>query len=169
VQAFGQKTHWLSQLLAAAGQFGVATLRQRIVANFRTFIVDFGTSAGLLCQRRERWDKNQKRDVSSGEANVFKRIMLTLSFVAAFSAAGLCLTEHAGARWWRSNEPYVSYYHGPSAYYGYDVPYRRYDRGYYYAPRPYYDGYYDSYYGNSDYYYYRPEPRVSVRVGPVWR
>jgi hypothetical protein len=95
---------------------------------------------------------------------MFKRIMLTLSFAAAFGAAGLCLTDKAEARWWRWNRPYVSYYYGQRADYGYDVPYRRsYYRGYY-APR----SYDNAYYGDSGY-YYRPVPRVAVRVGPVWR
>jgi hypothetical protein len=93
-----------------------------------------------------------------------KRIMLALSFVAALGAAGLCLTDKAEARWWYGGRPYVSYYYGPRAYYGYGVPYRTYYRGYY-APRSYY---YDPYaYG--DYSYYRPVPRVAVRVGPWWR
>jgi hypothetical protein len=96
---------------------------------------------------------------------VLKRIMLTLSFAAAFGAAGLCLTDKAEARWgW--NRPYASYYYGPRAYYGYDVPYRTsYYRGYgYYAPQPYNYSYYDD-----PGYYYRPAPRVAVRVGPFWR
>lgn len=95
---------------------------------------------------------------------MFKRIMLTLSFVAAFSVAGLCLTNQAEARWYRWGRPYVSYYYAPRPYYGYDTPYRTYYRGYY-APRAYY---YDPYaYGN--YNYYRPVPRVAVQVGPLWR
>jgi hypothetical protein len=95
---------------------------------------------------------------------MFKRIMLTLSFVAAFSAAGLCLTNQAEARWYRWGRPYVSYYYAPRPYYGYDTPYRTYYRGYY-APRSYY---YNPYaYGN--YNYYRPVPRVAVQVGPLWR
>ena len=98
---------------------------------------------------------------------MFKRIMLTLTFAAAFGAAGLSLTDKADARWWRGNRPYVSYYYGPRANYGYDVPYRTsYYRGYgYYAPRPYYY----AYYSDPGYYYYRPVPRVAVRVGPMWR
>lgn len=98
---------------------------------------------------------------------MFKRIMLTLSFVAAFGAAGLCLTDNAEARWWRWNRPYVSYYYGPRAYYGYRVPYQTYYDGYD-SSQPYYNSYY-GYYGDPGYYYYRPAPRVSVRVGPYWR
>jgi len=96
---------------------------------------------------------------------MLKRIMLTLSFAAAFGAAGLCLTDKADARSWGWNRPYVSYYYGPRAYYGYDVPYRTsYYRNYgYYGPRPYYNAYYN------DPGYYRPAPRVAVRVGPMWR
>jgi len=94
---------------------------------------------------------------------VLKRIMLTLTFAAAFGAAGLSLTDKADARWWRGNRPYASYYYGPRAYYGYGVPYRSYYGGYgYYAPRSY--NY--SYYGDPDYSY---RPRVAVRVGPMWR
>src|SRR4051812_9492020 len=97
---------------------------------------------------------------------MFKRIMLTLSFAAAFAVAGLCMSDKVEARrgWSR---PYVSYYYGPRAYYGYDVPYRTsYYRGYgYYGPRQY--DY--SYYNDPGYYYYRPAPRVAVRVGPFWR
>jgi hypothetical protein len=97
---------------------------------------------------------------------MFKRIMLTLSFAAAFGAAGLCLTDKADARWGRWNGPYSSYYYGPRAYYGYGygVPYRSYYRGYY-PPRAY--NY--SYYGDPGYDYYRPVPRVAVQVGPIWR
>jgi hypothetical protein len=94
---------------------------------------------------------------------VLKRIMLTLTFAAAFGAAGLALTDKADARWWRWNRPYASYYYGTRAYYGYGVPYRSYYGGYgYYTPRSY--NY--SYYGDPDYYY---RPRVAVRVGPMWR
>ena len=112
----------------------------------------------------------QKRDVASGEAKVFKRIMFTLTFAAAFGAAGLFLTDKAEARWgW--NRPYVSYYYGPRTFYGYDVPYRTtYYRGYGYAPRYYVSQpYYSAYYDDPGYYYYRPVPRVAVRVGPYWR
>jgi len=97
---------------------------------------------------------------------MLKRIMLTLSFAAAFGAAGLCLTDKVEARWgW--NRPYVSSPYGPSAYYGYDVPYRNsyYREHGYYAARPYYN----AYYSDPGYYYYRPVPRVAVRVGPIWR
>ena len=94
---------------------------------------------------------------------MFKRIMLTLTFAAAFGATGLCLTDKAEARWgW--NRPYVSYYYGARPLYGYDVPYRAAYRGYY-APRPYYN----AYYSDPGYYYYRPVPRVAVQVGPMWR
>ena len=102
---------------------------------------------------------------------MFKRIILTLTFAAAFGAAGLSLADKADAQWgW--NRSYVSYYYGPRVYYGYDVPYRTsYYSGYdgYYAPRyiaP--RRYYNAYYGDPGY-YYRPLPRVAVRVGPYWR
>jgi hypothetical protein len=102
---------------------------------------------------------------------VFKRIMLTLTFAAAFGAAGLCLTDNVEARRWRGAS-YYSYYYGPygaRVYDNYGGPYRTYYRGYYGA---YSSSYYDypySYYGYPSYYDYRPEPRVSVQVGPVWR
>ena len=83
---------------------------------------------------------------------MFKRIMLTLTFAAAFGAAGLSLTDKADAHrgWYR---PYAAYY-GPPAYY---TPYRAYYGGYY-APRAYYS------YGYPGY-FYRSVPRVAVRVG----
>jgi hypothetical protein len=97
---------------------------------------------------------------------MFKRIMLGLTFIAAFAAAGLCLTDKAEARWYSSwNRPYVSYYYGPRAYYGYDVPYRSGYRAYY----PLQQQYYTPDYGNPGYYYYRRVPRVAVQVGPMWR
>jgi hypothetical protein len=109
--------------------------------------------------------RSLRMSVASGEVNVFKRIMLTLTFAAALGAAGLCLTDKAAARWWGWDRPYVSnYYEGPYYGYGYDVPYRTYNGGYY-APRPYYN----TYYGDPGYYYYRPVPRVAVRVEPMWR
>jgi hypothetical protein len=91
---------------------------------------------------------------------MFKRIMLTLTFAAAFGVAGLCLADNADARWGRWYRPYASYYYGPPVNYGYGVPYRTYYRGYY-APAPYYH----SYYGDPVYYY---RPRVAVRVRPWW-
>ena len=97
---------------------------------------------------------------------MLKRILLTLTFVAAFSATSLSLTDNAEARWRRWGRPYSSYYYGPRAYdYGYYAPYRTYYRSTY-VPRSYY---YDSYYGYPDYYYYAPGPRVSVGVGRWWR
>ncbi|HEX3599424.1 MAG TPA: hypothetical protein VHU84_04740 [Lacipirellulaceae bacterium] len=97
---------------------------------------------------------------------MLKRIMLALTFAATFGAAGLCLTDKVEARSWRWNRPYVSsYYSGPRANYGYDVPYRTYYRGYvYYGPQSY-----NYSYDNDPGYYYRPAPRVAVRVGPMWR
>jgi hypothetical protein len=96
---------------------------------------------------------------------MLKRIILTLTFAAAFGAAGLCMTNNSDAQGWRWNRPYASYYYAPRAYYGYGVPYRTYYRGYdyYYAPRSY--NYY-SYYDSPGYYYY--QPRVAVQVGPGW-
>jgi hypothetical protein len=91
---------------------------------------------------------------------MFKRIMFALTFAAALGAASLCLTDAADAQRLRLGRPYVSYYFGAPAYYGY-VPNRTYYRGFY-APRVYSYSY--AYPG----YYYRPAPRVSVRVGPLW-
>ncbi len=98
---------------------------------------------------------------------MFKRIILPLTFAAAFSAAGLCLTNNADARWGRGYRPYASYYGPRAAYgYGYGVPYRSYYRGYgYYGP----GAYNYSCYGGTGNYYYRPVARVAVQVGPVWR
>jgi hypothetical protein len=94
---------------------------------------------------------------------MFKRFMLTLTFVALFGAAGLSLTDNAEARGRSWGRPYVSSYYGPRAYYYSSyAPYRTYYRSYY-TPRPYY---YDPY--AYDYYYYRPAPRIAVRVGPWW-
>jgi hypothetical protein len=85
---------------------------------------------------------------------VFKRSMLILAFVATFGAASLCLTDNADARRWGWNRPYATYY-GPRAY----VPVRPFYGGYY-APAPNVYGYPG--------YYYRPGPRIAVRVGPWW-
>ncbi len=98
---------------------------------------------------------------------MLKRIMLVLTFVAAFFVVGVGFTERAdaGRRWGR---PYVGYHGGgyyappPRAYYygGYGgyTPYRA-----YYGPR-YYRPYYRSYYGPS-YYYGYGGPGVSVSFG----
>jgi hypothetical protein len=87
------------------------------------------------------------------EADMFKQVALPLTFVAAFSVAGLAVTDTAQA-WGRYyGRPYVNFYYGPpNAYYygGYPVyqPYR----SYYYGPRvvrPYTANYYGPgvYYG----------------------
>lgn len=93
---------------------------------------------------------------------MFKRIAIVLTFLAAFSAAGLITPSKVDAhRWW--GRPYAGYYYGgPSrAYYsGYGGPYR----SYYYGPRVYRPYYYGSYYGPSDYYYYG-RPGISIGVG----
>jgi hypothetical protein len=97
---------------------------------------------------------------------MLKKMMIALTFVAVFSAGALCPSPNAQARWWGRYRPYATYYYGPQRYYGYGVPYRTNYDGYYTSP-PYYNSY--SYYGSPGYYYYRPAPRVAVRVGPVWR
>lgn len=98
---------------------------------------------------------------------MFKRIALALTFLAAFSMAGLNFATPAQA--WRGwGRPYRAYYYGPPrAYYGNYAPFRPYYRSYYYGPRfyrpyPYY-GYYGTYYAPG--YYYGPGPGFSVSVG----
>ncbi len=97
---------------------------------------------------------------------MFKRILLSLTFVAAFGAAGFCLTDSAQA--WRGGY-YGRPYYGPRvAYYGAPVvPYRAYYgprvvRPYpvYYAP-PAYPVYYGGY-GYPASYYAPGGVRVSV-------
>jgi hypothetical protein len=97
-----------------------------------------------------------------------KRILLALTFIAAFSMVGLSLPNQAQA--WRGGyyygRPYGAYYAPRAVYYGPTVvPYRA-----YYAPRVVRPYYYPApvYYGNPysgypDYYY--GSPGVSVSVG----
>jgi hypothetical protein len=89
---------------------------------------------------------------------MFKRIMLALTFVAAFGFVGVGMTDTTEARrYWRG--PYVSYRFGPPrAYYRYGAPYRTYYRGYY-APSYYAPYYGPRYYGYPGYYY---GPRVRI-------
>lgn len=90
---------------------------------------------------------------------MFKRIAMTLMFLAAFGAAGLFTPSNVDAhRWW--GRPYGAYYGGPRAYYGgyYARPYS----SYYYGPG-FYRPYYGSYYGGGGYYYGRPG--ISIGVG----
>jgi hypothetical protein len=86
---------------------------------------------------------------------MFKRIALTLTFVAAFAAAGLSFNTPAQAwRYWGG--PYASYYYGPPrAAYGYYAPYRTYYYGGPMVYRSYYSGY------SPAPYYYRPGVRVA--------
>jgi hypothetical protein len=99
---------------------------------------------------------------------MFKRIVLTLTFVAAFNTIGIGLSNQAQA--WRGGyygygRPYAAYYAPRAYYYGPTVvPYRA-----YYAPRvvrPYYPVYYGApaypvYYDG----YYAAPAGVSVSVG----
>lgn len=96
---------------------------------------------------------------------MFKRIMLTLTFIAAFSTVGIGLSNQAQA--WRGRyygRPYGAYYAPRAVYYGPAVvPY-----GAYYGPRivqPYPVYYappaYPVYYNN----YYAPPAGVSVSFG----
>jgi hypothetical protein len=90
---------------------------------------------------------------------MFKRIMLALTFLAAFGTLSVAVSNQADA-WGRWRRPYVSYYAPPTV---------TYDRGYapyraYYGPRVYrpYRTYYrypGNYYRSS---YYRPGVSVSV-------
>jgi hypothetical protein len=97
---------------------------------------------------------------------MFKRIMLTLTFIAAFSTVGIGLSNQAQA--WRGGyyaRPYGAYYAPRAVYYGPAVvPYR----AYYAAPavvQPYPVYYappaYPVYYNN----YYAPPAGVSVSFG----
>jgi hypothetical protein len=101
------------------------------------------------------------------EAKMFKRILLALTCIAAFSVAGLATPDKADASWRYRGRPYVSYYYGPR--YSYYRPYRTYSRSYYrpYYYDPYYSGYYGRrYYSYPDYYYYGgPRGRVAFSFG----
>jgi hypothetical protein len=86
---------------------------------------------------------------------MFKKIALTLVFLATFAVGGLSTLDTAEA-WRYRGRPYVNYYWGtPRAYYYgnyYRAPYRNYSS--FYAPRvvvqPYYYGP-DYYYGGPIY------------------
>ncbi len=96
---------------------------------------------------------------------MFKRILLSLTFLAAFNLAGIGLTNSANA--WRGwvGRPYGAYY--APRYYSRGYPYRS-----FYGPRiyrPYYSSYYayPAYpvYPYPNYYYYGPGSGVSVSFG----
>ena len=71
---------------------------------------------------------------------MFKRIMLSLTFLATFGLVGVGMTDTSEARrYWRSG-PAVSYYYGPPVYYRSYRPFYYGPRYYYGAPRHY--GYY---------------------------
>jgi hypothetical protein len=101
---------------------------------------------------------------------MFKRILLTVTFIAAFSTIGIGVSNQAQA--WRGGyygygRPYAAYYAPRGGYYYGPpvVPYRS-----YYAPRyvrPYYPGYYaaPAYPVYYDSYYYGPPAGVSVSFG----
>jgi hypothetical protein len=89
--------------------------------------------------------------------------MLALTFMAAFGAAGIGVTNTAEA--WRGwGRPYRAYYGPRAAYYAPVVPYRRGFYGGRRIVRPYY---YSSYYAPAypDYYYYGPGRGVTVSFG----
>ncbi len=101
---------------------------------------------------------------------MFKRIMLALTFTAAFGVAGIGFTSKAAAwrgYWGRPYRAYYGTYYAPRAYsYGPYAPYRY--RSYYYGPRvysPYYYGYPYGAYSYPDYYYYGPSSGISVSFG----
>src|SRR3954467_7267367 len=109
---------------------------------------------------------------------MLKRIMLTLTFITAFSTVAIGLSSQAQA--WRGGY-YGRGYYGGGGYYG--QPYRAYyaPRSVYYGPgpvayrsyygpgyaRPYYPGYYaaPAYPVYYDSYYYGPPAGVSVSFG----
>lgn len=103
---------------------------------------------------------------------MFKRIALTLTFLATFALVGLSCPNNAEARRSWGHRPYATYYYGrPHAYYGYyGAPYSPY---YYYPPRvyhPYNYGPYPYYYGSypyyaPGYYYGYYGPGISIGVG----
>lgn len=87
---------------------------------------------------------------------MFKRIALTMTFIAAFAVVGFSFSSKADA--WRYNSPayfgrpYASYYYGPRMYnYGYYNPYRGNYYGYY-GPRVVARPYYNAYNGPAIYY-----------------
>jgi hypothetical protein len=84
---------------------------------------------------------------------MFKKIALTLTFLATFAVGGLSTPDTAEA-WRYRGRPYVNYYWGaPSSFYGYGYyrPYRTYYRSYY-SPRVVVRPYYNAYYGPGYYY-----------------
>ena len=89
---------------------------------------------------------------------MFKRIMLSLTFLATFGMVGVGLADTSQARrYWGG--PRVSYYHGPPVYYRSYRPF--------YGPR-YYDSYYygsPRYYGSPGYYYGAPRGGVHFSFG----
>ena len=94
---------------------------------------------------------------------MLKRILLTLTFIAAFATIGIVPARSADA-WSYWGRPYAArYYYGPPPYYSGYAPYRTYYRTYY-AP-PVYDPYYRPYYAYPDRYYYSERPRVYVSFG----
>jgi hypothetical protein len=149
------------------------------VGNWRVRM-SFGTLSACLILRGMTFGKEIKGSLRASiieipeEAKMFKRIILALTCIAAFSVASIAMPEKADAGWRYRSRPYRSYYYGPR--YGYYRPYRSYYRSYY-RPRYYYDSYYgypDSYYygypryysyGYPDYYYYSPRSSVSVSFG----
>jgi hypothetical protein len=94
---------------------------------------------------------------------MFKRIALTLTFLATFALVGLSCPSNAEARHSRGHRAHASYYYGrPHSYYGYyGTPYRTY---YYYPPRVYRSYYYGPYYAPGYYYGYYG-PGISIGVG----
>jgi hypothetical protein len=96
---------------------------------------------------------------------MFKRIAITLTFVAALITAGLTFAIPAQA-WRYYGSPYGARYYGPRV--SYYAPYRPY-RAYYGYGGPYvvaprvYRPYYDSYYYGPPVYY--SSPGVSLSVG----
>jgi hypothetical protein len=125
----------------------------------------------VVCTLSERYNraKDLLKDARGREEEkMFKRLVLSLTFVATFGIVGTAFTETADARrWWRGG--FVGSYYGAPAFYRYRAPYWTYRS--YYGPRRYRSWYYAPYrpYRNYGYpgnfYYYGPRGRVALRVG----
>jgi hypothetical protein len=99
------------------------------------------------------------------EAEMFKRTMLALAFVATLGVVGVGMTSQAEA-WGRWRRPWVAGYYGPPAYYYGRAAYHTYYAPQYYGPYyyrmggPYYGGYY-----YDEPCYYHGGGGISVSVG----
>jgi hypothetical protein len=100
---------------------------------------------------------------------MFKRIALTLTFVAALATAGLTFATPAQAWRYYGGRPYANRYYGPRT--SYYAPYRSYRSYYGYrgpvvvAPRVYRPYYYNPYYAPYGPEVYYSSPGVSFSFG----